>query len=467
MAFGHQRADDAQGHALDQNDRAERVVGGRKELMEHGLAENRHERGAVLVFDADGAAGSNLPIGDRRIVGGDPLHHGRPVLAGVFDLAALADQIGDLSDGLVLVLNRPGIADGQGRGAAGAAPSAQARHRAGNDDEQVGAEAFKLLAHGVVGALPDRHHRNQRGDADEDAEHGQRRPHLVARQRLHGGGQDHHTEGPGQRRAAPHLRGGMRVKDRQIRRRRGRCPGKAGGLALVGEDAAIAHRHRASGISGDIGLVRHQDDGDALLAIELRQRLHDLVRGTRIEIAGGLVGKEQARRIDQRPRDRDPLLLAAGKLTGRVFRAIAEAEAVQRLLRAGETRLAPGLSLFRIEQRQGHVFQRARARQQVEALEDKSEPLAADASELGLRQARDIDAVEQIAAGRWTVEAAEDRHQSRLAGARRPHDGHELAALDGEIDAAEGANIDVADVICARHAFNRDDRVGHGAPASR
>ena len=254
----------------------------------------------------------------------------------------------------------------------------------------------------------------------------------------------------------------MRVKDRQIRRRGRRCPGMGGLLALVGEDAAIAHRHRALGIGGDIGLVRHQDDRDAFLAIELRQRLHDLVRGTRVEIAGRLVGKEQARRIDQGPRDRDPLLLAAGKLARACFPR-------DRRARGGPTPPAPGRNApcartFPLPNRAAARprFPRARARQQVEALEDKAEPLAADAGELGLRQARDIDAVEQIAAGRWTVEAAEDRHQGRFAGARRAHDGHELAALDGEIDAAERVNIDVADVIGPRHAFDRDDRVGHG-----
>src|SRR5580765_5415829 len=49
-------------------------------------------------------------------------------------------------------------------------------------------------------------------------------------------------------------------------------------------------------------------------------------------------------------------------------RAIGEPEAAQSLERAGETRLAPGLALVRIEQRQGDVFRRAGARQQIEAL---------------------------------------------------------------------------------------------------
>ena len=56
------------------------------------------------------------------------------------------------------------------------------------------------------------------------------------------------------------------------------------------------------------------------------QRLHDLMRRSRIEIAGRLVGKQQARRVDERARDRHALLLAAGELAGRVALAVAQAE---------------------------------------------------------------------------------------------------------------------------------------------
>jgi hypothetical protein len=43
--------------------------------------------------------------------------------------------------------------------------------------------------------------------------------------------------------------------------------------------------------------MRHQHDRDAFLAVELRQGLHDLVRGARIKIAGRLVGEEQYCRV--------------------------------------------------------------------------------------------------------------------------------------------------------------------------
>ena len=44
---------------------------------------------------------------------------------------------------------------------------------------------------------------------------------------------------------------------------------------------------------------------------------HHLLRGGRVEVAGRLVGEDHGRVGDERARDRDPLLLAAGELGGR------------------------------------------------------------------------------------------------------------------------------------------------------
>ena len=130
------------------------------------------------------------------------------------------------------------------------------------------------------------------------------------------------------------------MKDRQVRcRHRRRWNSRF--FALVRENAAVPHRHRAIGVGGDIGLVRHQNDRDAFLAVELRQRLHDLMRGARVEIPGRFVGEEQARRIDQGPCDRHPLLLPAGELVRRITRTIAKPKPVQRLPRSGKTCFVP------------------------------------------------------------------------------------------------------------------------------
>ena len=268
---------------------------------------------------------------------------GRPILAGVFGLTRLPDQVGDFASCLVLAPDCQSVGNGEGRGTARPPAGAHARHRPRNNDDQVCAEARELLLHGIVRSLPDGNHYDQRRYADKDAEHGQRRTHLVARKRLYRRSQDHQAEGPGKRGSARCFCRRPRMKDREAGGRH-RRRWDFGFFALVGENAAVPHRYRAIGIRGDIGLVRYQNDRDTFLAVELRQRLHDLVRGARVEIPGRFVGEEQARGIDQGPGDRHPLLLAAGELARRVARAIAKPEPVQRRSRSGITRLAPGLS---------------------------------------------------------------------------------------------------------------------------
>ena len=95
-----------------------------------------------------------------------------------------------------------------------------------------------------------------------------------------------------------------------------------GRLSFVGYHLSVPHGDHPVGVGRDVGFMGDDDDGNAALAVERLQRLHDLVRVAGIEIAGRLVGKQQDRIIDQCARDRHPLLLAAGQLPGRVALAV-------------------------------------------------------------------------------------------------------------------------------------------------
>ena len=181
----------------------------------------------------------------------------------------------------------------------------------------------------------------------------------------------------------------------------------------------------------------------------------------RIEIAGRFVGEQQARLVDQRPCDGHALLLAAGKLARRVALAIAQPEDLK--CRAGplEANGATDRAGGRVVERQADILQRARARQQIEALEHEAEALAADARQFGFVQRGDIDALEQAASAGRPVEAADDGHQRRLARTRRADDGDELAGFDFEVDAAQRLHLDIAHREGACHMFELDDRLRH------
>ena len=64
---------------------------------------------------------------------------------------------------------------------------------------------------------------------------------------------------------------------------------------------------------GELHVVGGDQGGEARGAHELRQRVEHMVGGVRIEIAGRLVGEQDARRVGDRAGDRDALLLAAGE----------------------------------------------------------------------------------------------------------------------------------------------------------
>ena len=126
--------------------------------------------------------------------------------------------------------------------------------------------------------------------------------------------------------------------------------------------------------------------------------------------------------------------------------------------RAARSRAADAL----VGEGHGHVLERRRARQQVVGLEDEADGPAAQARQAVVVELVHVRAAQPIAALRRPVEAADDVHERRLAGARRPDDGHELPAPDVEVDAVEGTDVEPARVVDAVDVGQRDERLVGG-----
>ena len=172
--------------------------------------------------------------------------------------------------------------------------------------------------------------------------------------------------------------------------------------------------------------------------------LHDLLRRLRVEVARRLVGHDDVRVVDERPRDGDALALAARELIWQVVGTVLEADGLEEV--HGALRALPVADAC-VDERQGDVLERRDAREQVEVLEDEPDLLVARPREGIVVEAGDLLPVKLVGALRRAVEAAEDVHERRLARAGRPHQSGELALVDIRRDAVERGELLAADVI--------------------
>jgi hypothetical protein len=131
-------------------------------------------------------------------------------------------------------------------------------------------------------------------------------------------------------------------------------------------------------------VVRHHADGRAA-AVQVVQQLDDRFAVGRVEVAGRLVGEQDEGLTRQRSGDRDALLLTAGQLARKVFRAVRHADLFQRFV---DARLSFRAAQVAIRQGQFHVLVNVQIADQVEALKDEPDFAVADVRPLREREIR-------------------------------------------------------------------------------
>ena len=120
-----------------------------------------------------------------------------------------------------------------------------------------------------------------------------------------------------------------------------------------------------------------------------------------------------------------------------------------------------------IESGSEDVLLRREHRQQVELLEDEADVPAAQLGQVLVGHLGDVLAADLHAAVGRAVEPGEQVHERRLAGARRAHDGRELADGDLEGDAAQRVHRRLALAVLAGDAPGGDrDVEGRGGRAA-
>jgi len=151
--------------------------GAAEQGLDHGGPQHRDLAARALVDLVEEAAALDRLVVDPEPGRRDPEDGGRGVLRQVLDLGVLAQlgrHGGDVADLLgdgLRVLGDQGLHAGRAH-----RPLA---HEPGAHHQQVGAQALDLGRHALLGALADGHHDDDRPDADDDPEHGQRGPRLA------------------------------------------------------------------------------------------------------------------------------------------------------------------------------------------------------------------------------------------------------------------------------------------------
>ena len=121
----------------------------------------------------------------------------------------------------------------------------------------------------------------------------------------------------------------------------------------------------------EIGVVRHENVLMPRSRWRSSSRSNTRAGGIRVQIAGRLVGQEQARAARERPRDRDPLLLASREGARPVTAALGEADPREQLRAPAAGPPGPRSPAMRCGKA---TFSSARElRQQVVELEDEAD----------------------------------------------------------------------------------------------
>ena len=131
---------------------------------------------------------------------------------------------------------------------------------------------------------------------------------------------------------------------------------------------AVFHDDDPVGMFRDLPVVRHHDDGSALGVQALEDSEH-FRPALGIQVAGGFIGENDRRIVDQGVGDGHPLLLAAGELAGRIVEPVRQPDRGECL---GGTILCVFRVLVGVDQRQHHVLDGRRALEKMELLEHRS-----------------------------------------------------------------------------------------------
>src|ERR1035437_8673027 len=223
-------------------------------------------------------------------------------------------------------------------------------------------------------------------------------------------------------------------------------------LVLVSDIAfnmAVTQTDGAAGAFAHTGIMGDENQGFAL-GIQFIENFHNLHAGGGIEIAGGFIGQDDERIVDQRAGNGHALLLAAGKFKGFVIDPIRESDARGKFAGAFPAFV---FGTILVVERDFDVLHHRKLLDEIVRLENETKPRSTNSGEGVVIHARHILATEQIVAGRGPVKTAEEIEHGGFAAAGRTHDADVITGGDVKGHTAQCLNrvrthlVGLADVV--------------------
>src|SRR5919202_4872358 len=195
--------------------------------------------------------------------------------------------------------------------------------------------------------------------------------------------------------------------------------------------------------------MRHDYEGLIFLSVELQQEVEDFPRGVGVEVAGGLVGPDDGRLVDEGAGYGHSLLLTAGELVGTVVSPVRQMYPIENL--EGATASGPHSGATR-QQGQLDVLYGGEDGHEVEALEDEPPMAGTVFGAVSVAQGMQGLPGDEDLASVYGVEAREGVEQRGLTAARRTHDGDELALPNAQVHVLQGMDGQLLGTVALVHS---------------
>ena len=171
-------------------------------------------------------------------------------------------------------------------------------------------------------------------------------------------------------------------------------------------------------------IVRRDQRSQLMLAMQTRDQFKNHFRGASVEIAGRFIGEQELRLGDQRPGQRQALLLASRKFARTMMSARFQsylAQPVRCLDGSGRQ------SLPTRQQWHGHIFERGKFRQQVMKLPYEADLAVAKLGSVVFGERIHLRVRAVYGTRRGTFKRSDDVQQGTLSRTRLPHDRQHLS----------------------------------------